>query len=732
MELRDILAILWRRRWSIINIFAAIFLTIVIGTLLITPWYDATAKVLLRKSAASSALLSSIGLSGSSSQTAISTTDQADYLVLSTVKPVIERIVAELHVTRERTRARIMRAIPLLKPVLRVLGVDVEAVTEVMTAEELIDSPILSYIFPRPYVSVEQYEETDILEITATSPDPEQAMQIANAVAKAFIENELMRAREDYKGVKGFIDENIEKAKQEYSNALQAVTEFKEKEKTTNLDTETTDLLQKISDLKKSMEDNNLAMHKIKASTAQVESQLRSLPKYQKISEQIASNEIIKSLKITLGNLYIDLADTKTKYTKDHPSVMDIENKIAQTKDLMQKEVEKVFGSETVGIDPVYQDLSTKLAGYYAEMAGYEAQNQVFPRIINKYEAELMDIPRKGSIYSRLALAVTVTQDIYNSLLKYQYQAGMAESIALSNIYMVESAITPSRDDSKHRSPSLFLDTIVAILLGTTFGIGMTLLIEYMDVTIRTPEDIKAFKTLTFLGSIFRLKRKESKLINTKIDLRAPLKETFRAVRNSIKFATLDKPLKIFTVTSSVQGEGKSFFAANISISMANEGKRVLLIDGDLIRPSIHTLFQTSNSPGLTNFLSGEKGLSDIKFPTHTNGLDIMTTGPLPPDSGKLVESQKMRQLIIDMGKDYDIVVVDTAPILASSDAIVLGGYADGMVMIVESAQTTRSILTHAIEEIKKANINLLGAVLNKVKELRTSYYSYYYYGGKK
>jgi len=173
-------------------------------------------------------------------------TDQADYLALSTVRPVIERVIAELNVTRERVRARIIKAVPFLKPILKVLGVDVGALTEVITAEGLIDSSILSNIFPRPYVSVEQYEETDILEIKAISPDPEQAMKIANAVADAFIEEERKRVREDYKGAKQFIDENIVKARDEFRNALGTVKDFKEREKVVNVDTETSTLIQNI------------------------------------------------------------------------------------------------------------------------------------------------------------------------------------------------------------------------------------------------------------------------------------------------------------------------------------------------------------------------------------------------------------------------------------------------------------------------------------------------------
>ncbi|HLG31053.1 MAG TPA: Wzz/FepE/Etk N-terminal domain-containing protein, partial [Candidatus Brocadiales bacterium] len=154
MELRDILEVLWRRRWVAINIFAAIFLTIMMGTYLVTPWYDSTAKVLIRKSSAASSLLTSLGMqsSQSSQTTTISETDRADYLALATVRPVVEKVISDLNIKRERVRSRLMKAIPFLKPILNALGVDVESTEEVMTAERLVDSSLLSFIFPIPYV----------------------------------------------------------------------------------------------------------------------------------------------------------------------------------------------------------------------------------------------------------------------------------------------------------------------------------------------------------------------------------------------------------------------------------------------------------------------------------------------------------------------------------------------------------------------------------------------------
>lgn len=725
MELKSILQILFRRKWIIISGFAAVFLTIVGLSLIVTPWHDATAKVLLRKSSATSSLFATVGVQGSSTTTTLSDTDRADYLALSTVRPVLDKVVSELDVRRTKTRARILRAVPFLKPVLAFIGVDVAKTEEKMNTEDITDWSVLNYLFPIPNVSVEQYESTDILDITAVSPNPQQAADIANALAKAFNEEERNRIREDFVGAREFIAENIGKSKQEYTKALAALSDFKEREKSINLDTQTTNLLQRIIDLKRGMDDNNLAIYKTRAAMEKAMSQLATMPKFQKDSEQIKANDTVISLKQTLVGLYISLAETKTKYTKSHPAVIDIENKIAETKNLIKNEMEKVFYTETISVDSSYRSVADKLASNYTDMAGYESMNAAYPKVISAYETELLRLPKKVYQYAQLDLAVSVTQNIYETLLKYMYQMGFAESITLSNIYIVEPAKAPDANDDRHISPDLKVNTAIAILLGLSFGILAAFLMEYMDDTLKSSDDIKAFKGFTFLGSIIRLKPRDIKLIS-QIDPKSSLNEAFRTIRNSMRFANLERPIKSFTVTSSSQGEGKSFFSTNIGISLASEGKKVLIIDGDLRRPSIHNYFSKPNTLGLTNYLIGEASVDKVQIPSGVAGVTIIPTGPIPPDPARLVESKKMRDVVKEMVNAYDSVIIDSPPFLVASDALLLGAETDGTIIVVESGRANRQHISDMLDFMKKANLNVIGAALNKVRVGGLSYYYYY------
>jgi capsular exopolysaccharide synthesis family protein len=602
--------------------------------------------------------------------------------------------------------------------------VDVDSTIETMTAEDLLDRPILSYLFPRPYVDASQYEETDIIEIETISTDPEQARNLSNAVAQAFIDEELKRIREDFRGARTFIGQTIAKSREEYIRKLDALRDFKEREKTVNLDSETANFITRISDLEKSMETTRLGLLQGRAAVDNIESQLKRMPKYQKDSEQIKANDMILSLKQTLRDQYISLAETKTKYKKDHPNVVDIENKIAETRDLMRKEMEKVFSSETISLDPVYRDLTGKAASGYAEMAGFEAQDAAYPIVIRKYKAEMMSIPAKSHEYAQLTLSVTVTQDIYNSLLKSLYQVGIAESIAVSNVYLVETAVAPKRDDSRHLHPSRSINGIIGFLLGVFFGIGAAIVVEYMDDTIKTSDDVKAYKGITYLGSIRKLRKKEPRGIH-EIDPRSPLREAFRTIRNSVRFATLDSAARTYAVTSTVQGEGKSFLVGNLAISLASEGKRVLIVDGDMRQPYMHTMFGISNSNGITNCLAGDSDIADIVTSTGIENLRVIPTGPIPPDPARLIESKKMLDLMERAKEQFDIVIIDTPPVLAANDAISLSAHTDGLIMVIESGKAGKKQFRDVLDLLRKMNVNIVGAVLNKVSERDTGY-NYY------
>ncbi len=246
--------------------------------------------------------------------------------------------------------------------------------------------------------------------------------------------------------------------------------------------------------------------------------------------------------------------------------------------------------------------------------------------------------------------------------------------------------------------------------VGLIFAFGLAFVAEYVDDTIKTPEDLEQYKDLPLLSSIPRITK--STLIS-KMDANDPVAEAYRTIRYNLKYASLDKPLKSLLITSSNPKEGKTLTVANLGISFSQTGLKVLLIDTDLRRPRLHELFGKLNQAGLTQVVAGEFGWEAI-VSTGINNLSLLPSGPTPLNPTRMFESERLKELIGMLSSRFDLIILDSAPLLIKSDAAVLGRYVDGIIYIAEAGKTTRKAVTETVDILKKANLRLLGVVLNK------------------
>lgn len=205
-----------------------------------------------------------------------------------------------------------------------------------------------------------------------------------------------------------------------------------------------------------------------------------------------------------------------------------------------------------------------------------------------------------------------------------------------------------------------------------------------------------------------------------------PLTESYRTIRNSLVFASVDKPVQLLAVTSAVPGEGKSTVASNLAVSFAAEGKRTVLVDCDLRRPSQHRLYPSvSNHLGLTDVLSGQVETQKAIQETPVTGLSLLTSGKLPDDPGRLIESLRLRQLLLDLRRNFDVVVVDTPPVLVVNDALIIARAVDGIAIVVESGKTSRKLVSDLRGQCEGAGIEPLGVIVNKMDFFTTGYGAY-------
>jgi capsular exopolysaccharide synthesis family protein len=443
-----------------------------------------------------------------------------------------------------------------------------------------------------------------------------------------------------------------------------------------------------------------------------MEARLESIPKFQKDSEQIKSNDMILSLKQSLRDLYLSLAETRTKYTKDHPVVVNYENMIAKAKGLMQGEMERVFSSETVSVDPIYKDYTSKLATAYIELATNEYQDAALRRLQVRYEGELAGSPEKSSRLAELGLDLTINEQVYSALQKYLNQLEIAEAMAISNVTLVQPAVVPDRSDAKHRHPSLLLNTIIALFLGTMFGVGAGFVAEYVDDTVRSPGDVEAIPGCSVLGAITELGKGEA--IIAPAEGIGPARESFTALRAAFHAATRENPVRCVAVVSPEAGEGKSLVAGNLAAALAREGRSVLLVDANLRRPLLHTLFGLPAAGGIAGILTGQAEADSLPVPSGIESLRIVPAGPSTANPLQIVDSPKFRQYLARACGAFEYVVVDTPALLRASEAAPLAAWAGSVVLVVRTGATPNDALRKSAALLNKAGVRVVGVVLNR------------------
>jgi len=330
----------------------------------------------------------------------------------------------------------------------------------------------------------------------------------------------------------------------------------------------------------------------------------------------------------------------------------------------------------------------------------------------------------------RLQSEISQLRTSYTTLLQSYENVRLAEAQSTSNILVVE----PARVPTAPVRPKTAQNTLLAAVVGMMLGVGLVFLIEYLDDSIRSPEQITSLLRVPVIGVIARMnggshnENGNRSLIAVK-QPRSPVVEAFRALRTNIQFTSVDRPVRSLLVTSAVPVEGKSTVAANLAVVMAQAGLRVLLVDCDLRRPSVHKLFDQTNRVGLTDMmLQASAQWDSAAQPTQTANLSILSSGSLPPNPAELLGSERLRQLLDRLRSSYDMVIIDSPPMLPITDATVLARVVDGVLLIVDTGATRVGAVLQSKEMLERVGGRLIGVVMNKVVKGVGGYSNYYHY----
>jgi capsular exopolysaccharide synthesis family protein len=301
----------------------------------------------------------------------------------------------------------------------------------------------------------------------------------------------------------------------------------------------------------------------------------------------------------------------------------------------------------------------------------------------------------------------------------------LTNETVVATAQVMESAPVPPTPVGPQRAQQVGLSMVLGLLL----GVGFAFLQEFLDDRVNTSDDIERVAALATLGIVPTIPDENNRLLIGQ-DAFSPITESYRALRTSIQYSYVDHKVNAIAVTSAHPGEGKSVTSANLAIAMALQGKRVILVDADLRRPSVHRMFRVEAEPGLTSVLADEISLEDALHSTAIEGFKVLTAGPLPPNPPELLNSQAMLDLLERFKEYADLVVFDTPPTIPVTDSQVIASHVDGVILVVEAGQSRKATLKHARDLLERTHGRLLGVVLNKIDQSAKGYYYHYYQRG--
>lgn len=362
-----------------------------------------------------------------------------------------------------------------------------------------------------------------------------------------------------------------------------------------------------------------------------------------------------------------------------------------------------------------------------ADLAAAEGELETTEQMLN----ELADTPENRNERDRLTRLTARHQTTYSNLSKSLEDLRLAEAQTTDNITLTTPAQTPTGPIR----PRVLFNTMLALVVGALIGLGIAFLVEYLDDTIKTPDQVRDLTGLATLGNVIHLEgaTPDQRMV-AQMAPKSLGAEAYRVLRTNLQFSALDKPLATLVCTSAAPGEGKSTTISNLAAVMAQSDKRVILVDADLRRPSLHKLLKLPNNVGLSTALL-DKGRDPGVYlqATDVPNLRVMTTGPIPPNPAEMLNSARMHEMIEVLKGEADVVLFDTPPVLAVADTSILASQVDGALLVVWAGKTRGELLAQAVERLQSVGIQPLGVVLNKLTQRKSGYYysNYYYYASR-
>lgn len=636
------------------------------------------------------------------------------------------------------TQARILQSRPIIKQLIVELDLQNEA------------GELLKYQDVIPGLKVQPITGTDLLQVSYTSADAEEAALIANKIVELYIERDTLNNRSQSSSAREFIERQLPNVEANVRKAEANLRDFKNTNRIANLDEETTANINSTSNI-------NDRLNQLKAELKNVDARYNRLSHQLNISWQEASVVSALSESIAIQKVLEELQSTKVRlaqkrnYLSDNnPEIIALKAEEADLIILLEQQIASTLGEQKqnsveninlLSLGELKQAQIAEFAELGLRKEGLEKEISSLENTYNSYQQKSDILPKLQEQQRELERRVEAAQSTYQTLLKRLQDIQIIEQQNIGNIRIVSQADIPE----EAIGPRKKLIVAGAGILGILLGITVAFLLDILDKTIKNTLEIKKIFAYPIKGVIPDWNKTKVKkqlflpdsstanlpqIVANHLSL-LPVREVYQTILTDLELANYKVTQKIIMVSSANSGEGKSTFAANLAIAQAQCGKRTLLVDGDLRCSTQHKLWGVSNDLGLTDVLKQEIDWHDVSRHLISN-LDLITSGTINENVVALLNSNIMKIFIDDIASYYDCIIFDSPPLIGLADSKILGKFVDGLLFIIRPGVANYSSITAAKELLTDTQFNVLGIVANGVDLNQEPFGHEYYYGDKK
>lgn len=709
--------ILRKRKWVILGCLVTIFSVVAIASLKMPKVYEANGTIEINKPDASLNFQNSTTFS----------LDYFDPTELETDMKIMQSDLLALQVIRDLNLDR--------RPDLAGQAPPAPSTSIDLAPDTLQSDPARASVALgdfRGSLRVNLSPNTRIIEVHYRSLDPQLAANVVNTLMQTYVENNFKARFDSTMQASDWLQRQLVDLQMKVETSQEKLVRYQKEHEILGIDEKQNITMAKLDELNKQLTSAESERMDKEALYRLVESgdpdaiaaSAGSLEGAAAGSQ--SASQLLETLRAKQADLKIQAADLSTQFGPSYPKLTQLNNQLKEIDSQILGEMKKI---------------ASKVRGQYSEALQRET---MLHDAFEKQKQEANKLNESAIEYTLLKRDVETNRQLYEGLLQKLKEAGVSAGLKSNNFRIVDSARPPTGPIE----PNVPRNLMFAVVLGLASGVGLAFLLEGLDSTVRTTEQAQVISGLASLGMIplgsksarggANPKRlviaasKEAVELVTQVRPQSQMAESYRALRTSLLLSSLGAPPKVIMITSALPQEGKTTTSINCAVVLAQKGVRVLLIDADLRRPSIHKTLGMGPHSGLSNVLTGSTTLEQaITRTTILPNLFVLAAGTPPPNPAELLASSHMKDVLDRLREQYDHIVIDTPPSLSVTDAVVLSPRADAVVLVIRSGQTTKHALRRSRDILTQVNARVVGVLLNAVDLSSPDYYYYYEYQGK-